>query len=102
MKDELKQLITSVSLLVIGVFARSRFDTTNKYTMLQILALLGVGIGLILILDKTNFGQVTKMSSTLVYGLISPSILRAIVRGSTNSEEKAAKKIEDKIDKFLQ
>ena len=98
MKDELKDLIVSVSLMATGVFARSRFDNANKYTIAQILSLLGVGVGLILILNESNLNQVTKMSITLVYGLISPNVLRAIIRGANKSETKASDKISEKID----
>jgi len=101
MKEEIRQLIISVSLMATGVFARSKFDANNKYTIPQILALLGVGIAIILILNETNLSQVTKMSLTLVYGLVSPNILRAIIKAGNKSENKAADKISDKFDDMV-
>jgi len=102
MKEEIRQLIISISLMATGVFARSKFDAYNKYTIPQVLALLSVGIGLILILNETNLSQVTKMSLTLVYGLISPNVLRSIIKAGNKSENKAADKLSDKIDKFTE
>jgi len=101
MKEEIKELILSITLMATGVFARSKFDTENKYTLLQIVALLGVGVAIILILNQTNLSKVTVMSITLLYGLLSPSVLRVIIKAGNKSENKAADKMSDKIDKFI-
>ncbi len=101
MKEELKDIAVSTGIVATGIFARLKFDSNRKYTIMQVLALLGVGIAIILILDKTSFNQVTKMSTTLVYGLISPSVLRAIIRAGNKSEAKAADKISDKFDNLI-
>jgi len=97
MKEELKDLAVSGGLVGIGVYARAKLGG-KPYTWQQIVALIGVGIAIILILNKTNFGEVTKMTACLIYGLISPNIIGAIIKGATKGEDKAAKNIEDKID----
>jgi len=99
MKEELKDLAVSGGLVGIGVYARAKLGG-KPYTWQQIVALVGVGIAIILILNETNFSQVTKMTACLLYGLISPNLLQAIFKGADKGEDKAAKNIEDKIDKF--
>ena len=98
---ELKELAVSIGIVAIGIFARIKFDSTHKYTIMQILALWGVGIAVIAILNETNFNRLTIMSITLFYGLVSPSVLRAIIKGGEKSEDKAANKVSDKIDKYI-
>jgi len=99
MKDEIKDIAVSGGLVAAGVYARVKLGG-KLFTWPQVIALLVVGGAIILILRETNFSQVTKMITLLVYGLISPSLLEAIIKGSIKGEEKAAKNIEDKIDKF--
>ena len=100
MEDKLKDLAVSVGIVATGIFARIKFDNTHKYTTMQIVALWGVGIAIIAMLNETNFNRVTVMGITLFYGLVSPSVLRAIIKGGEKSEDKAADKISEKIDKF--
>ncbi len=98
MEDKLKDILVSIGLMVIGVYARVYFGG-RKFSVGQVIALIGVGGALILILNKINIGDVYKMSITLFYGLASPNIISAVIKAAQRSEEKAAKKLQDYIDK---
>lgn len=99
MKDEIKDISVSGTIMAIGVYARAYFGG-RKYTIAQLIALVGVGIAIVLILNETNIAQVYKMSICLVYGLVSPNALNAVFKAGDKSEDKAAEKISDKLDKL--
>ena len=101
MEDKVKNIIVTVGLMIIGVYARIYMGNDKKFTFWQILALIAVGVGLIAILNKVNIADVYKMTVCLVYGLISPNIIHAIISAANRSEDKASKKLSDKIDKFM-
>jgi len=100
MKDELKDLVVNFGLMISGVFARVKFDTEVKYTISQIIAIIGVGIAIMVLIDETELSKFRGMCVVFAYGLAAPSLLRAIIRGLKKSEDKAADKLSDKIDKL--
>lgn len=99
MKEEIKDLSLSGGLIGVGVYARAILGG-KKYSVWQLVALVGVGIGIVFILNETNIAGVYQKTICLIYGLISPNLLSAVIKAANKSEDKAAEKISDKIDKL--
>lgn len=99
MKEEIRDIAVSSGLIGIGVYARAILGG-KKYSMWQLAALVGVGIGVVFILNETNIAGVYQKTICLVYGLVSPNLLNAIIKAANKSENKAADKISEKIDKL--
>lgn len=100
MKEEIKDLSLSGALIGIGVYARAILGG-RKYSAWQLIALVGVGIGIVFILNETSIAGVYQKTICLIYGLISPNLLSAIIKAANRSENKASEKISDKIDKYM-
>ena len=101
MKEELKDWAISTGLLSAGLYARVKIGK-DVYTIGELIAMFGVGICLILILDETSLNQLTKMSATLAYGIASKSLIRTVIKIFKKSEDKISDKasdiISDKLD----
>jgi multisubunit Na+/H+ antiporter MnhG subunit len=99
MKEEIKDLSLSNGLIGVGVYARAILGG-KKYSAWQLAALIGVGIGIVFILNETTIAGVYQKTICLVYGLVSPNLLNAIIKAANKSEDKTAEKLSDKIDKL--
>lgn len=85
---------------MIGFYTKISFSVVS-YTIKQIIALALFGIGIVLLVNKINMDSLYKLTIVMIAGLWLPNIVRALVKAGDSSESKAAKKIEDKIDKYL-
>lgn len=97
MEDKVKNIIVTIGLMIIGVYARIYLGNDKRFSFWQILALIAVGVALVTILNKSSIADVYKMSLTLFYGLVSPNFIHMIIKIGEKSEEKAADKISKKI-----
>lgn len=100
MKEELKDLVVSLGLLIIGVYTRTLFGS-KKYSIKQISAFIFFGVGIVYIMHLSKLGEIYKTSISLVAGLVMPNIINAIIKAANKSEDKAADKMSDKIDKLM-
>lgn len=99
MKDEAKDILISMGIMATGYFARLQFGK-SKFSIAQKVALFLVGTAIVLIVHNINIQDIYKLSIVMVSGLLLPNIINAIIKAGDSSEDKAAKNLEDKIDKF--
>lgn len=100
MKEKILDILFSVALMSIGFFCKISFSAI-RYTTRQVFALSLFGIGIVLIVHNMKIDDIYKLSIVMVAGLWLPNIVRSLGKAGDSSEEKASKKISDKIDKFL-
>jgi len=86
--------------MTVGFYARLAFSKKSAFNWGQKLALFLVGTAIVLIVHKLNIQDIYKLSIVMVAGLLLPNIINAIIKAGDSSEDKAAKNLEDKIDKF--
>ena len=99
MKDEIKDLLVSMGIMSAGYYARLAFGK-SRFNLAQKVALFLVGTSIVLIVHQLNIQDIYKLSIVMVSGLLLPNIINAVIRGGDGAEAKAAKNIEDKIDKY--
>jgi len=100
LKDELKDVLITFSVMLTGFFARIQFGR-SKFNRWQKLALLFFGTAIVVIVHKINIDDIYKLSIVMVSGLLLPNIVNAIISGGDKSEKKASDKISKNIDKLL-
>lgn len=100
MEDKIKELLVSMGIMTAGYYARLAFSKKAAFNVAQKVALFLIGTAIVLIVNKMPIGDMYKLSIVMVSGLLLPNIVNSIMRGGDKGEEKAAKNIEDKIDKY--
>lgn len=99
MKENIPEWLYNTGLMTVGYYARVIFGG-NHFTWKQLLALYGVGLAIVAIVNQTNISSVYKLSITLVSGIVLPNIIKVIIRSADKSEGKAVDNLSKKIDKF--
>jgi len=99
LEDKIKELLVSMGIMSVGYYARLAFGK-SRFNLAQKFALFLVGTSIVLIVHKLKIEDIYKLSIVMVAGLLLPNIINAIIRGGDKGEDKAAKNIEDNIDKF--
>lgn len=87
-----------MGIMTVGFYARLTFGRSTFHWR-QKLSLFLIGMGIVFIVNKINIQDIYKLSIVMVSGLLLPNIVNAIIRGGDKGEDKAAKNIEDNIDK---
>jgi multisubunit Na+/H+ antiporter MnhG subunit len=98
MEKEIRDLAINAGILGTGIWARAYLGG-KKYSFGELTAFVGIGVAIIAILSRVNIWDVYKMTIILFYGLVAPNLLSAIFKAANRSEDKAAKKLSDYIDK---
>jgi len=98
-KDEIKDLLVSMGIMSAGYYARLAFGK-SRFNVAQKVALFLVGTSIVLIVHQLKIQDIYKLSIVMVSGLLLPNIINAVIKGGERGEEKAAKNISDKIDKY--
>lgn len=98
--------IANIVLMSIGYITRLVFGS-DKLSKKQLIAFYLFCVGTVWVVDKININSTIKSGIILCAGLVIPSFIRGVVKGSDNSEStiaKAVKKnvenISDKVDKI--
>lgn len=99
MKDSITEWIYNTGLMTVSYYCRYIFGG-DKFNWKQLVALYAFGIGVVAIVNQLNIQTVYKLSIVMASGLVLPNIIRMIIKGSNSGEEKGAKNIAKKIDKY--
>lgn len=88
--------IANVVLMSIGYITRLVFGS-DKLSKKQLIAFYLFCIGVVWIVDKLNINSTIKSSIILCAGLVIPSFIRGVVKGSNSSEDTVAKTIKKSV-----
>lgn len=100
MKEEIKDLLISMGIMSIGQYSRMVFSKLH-FSWKQNIALMLCGAVLVYVIHKTNMDEIYKLSIVMVASLILHTIVGGILKGGEKSENKIAKNVSKRIDKFI-